>query len=248
MQLYLDERLIAEQVTEQELDEVLRHLSPDHHYAITLIDEGVGFMNASGNPERGYEIHYSDEPTGITMTSTNKELRPITMRRMFIQYLNHDLSWRHAVSWVDQRQPPLTPEDKRKSRRSMFTALALLLWFTVGWIPILYYSNDIIDALMFVPYCRAYDTGKPFTAYNTGGTSSANGLVRTVVLGSCIYGDGTAVPFDVVIGDAGRANLMQMVANALTVALPLLAIGVFWGLLMLILRVTDPNRKGRKTA
>ncbi|MFQ3648648.1 MAG: hypothetical protein SNJ80_17095, partial [Anaerolinea sp.] len=190
---------------------------------------------------------------GITMTSTNKELRPITMRRMFIQYLNHDLSWRHAVSWVDQRQAPLTPDDKRKMRRLQVTVFTLLFGFAVGWVPMVFLAHDIIDALMFVPYCRAYDTGKPFTAYNTGGTSSVYVLdgitsVRTVALGSCIYGDGTAVPFDVIMGDAGRANLMQMAANVLTVALPLLAIGVFWGLVVLFLRLTDPDRKRRKTA
>lgn len=254
MQLYLDDQLISEQVTEKELDAVLRDLQPEHLYSIMLVNEGVGYMTADGNPERGYTIRYTDDASGITMMSTNKELRPVTVRRMLIQYLTGDSTWRHAVGWVDQRQAPRTAAEKRNIRRVGVAVFIVLIGFAAVWLPLVFFADDIIDQLMFVPFCRAYNTGQQFVRYSTGGITSTydGGLgiiqIRTVQLGNCFYEDDIPVPVSVAIGDEGRAYLLQTVANLLIVPLPFLLLGVLIGVAVLFLRFTDPDRKARKKA
>ncbi|XWX02788.1 hypothetical protein VZO05_09725 [Aggregatilineales bacterium SYSU G02658] len=252
MQLYLDDQLISEHVTEKELDAVLRQLEPQHTYSIMLVDEGTGFMTADGSPENGYAIRYTDDASGITMVSTNKELRPVTTRRMLTQFLTGDSTWRHAVGWVDQRQAPRTAAEKRNIRRVGVAVFIVLFGFAAVWVPLVFFADDIIDQIMFIPYCRAYNTDQQFVRYSTGGITSTydGGLgilqIRTVQLGNCFYDDEIPVPVSMAIGDEGRAYILQTVANLLIVPLPFLLLGVLIGVAVLFLRFTDPERKGRK--
>jgi len=247
MLLYLDDQLISEDTTAQELDTVLDGLDAKHHYTVMLHDGGDVTLEASGNPELGYILAFTNHANHGRVIS-NEGMRPITVKKVLHSFLAGESDWQHAIGWYDPKTSGRqAPQANVKAMRVAIPLLILLMIFAFGFVPLFSLAHAVVDAVYFVPQCATLNPNVAVLRYEGGGTGPG-GIIADVTtrlteanVGVCVFADGTTQPFSGVTGSAGSAITADRMGNIAAITL---VFGGFFVAMFVIVLLFMPRRKG----
>ena len=241
MQLILNDQLASENITAREIENILKNLPHDETVTLLLMDGKVSSLRAVGNPTKGYTLTYTDLPCGDSMDSSNKGLRPITLKKVFVAFTRNQITWRREVGWEGTMQVRLTPDQQKQQWRRYAPVFIYLLIFAFGFAPMVLATRFAIDKLYFEPLCTEANPEVAVASYSRGSTATSGNYSQ--LIGNCIYEDYSLLPFSKAVGNEDTAKSMDRLFDFLVVVIPVLIVTL---ILIAMAYFVSWQREGRK--
>lgn len=241
MQFLIDDQTISDSITESEFAAYLKNIPADQTVTLLLADNET-VLQFDGSAASGYRASTTHLASNETIYSTNKALKPITLRRAAIDFINGNIAWRSQFGW-ERASLTLNSQQKQFFRKAAPVFIFLLV-FAFGYAPLAILTRVALDEIYFEPQCQALQPDIPVMFYSRGATSSATNLFDTMqrTVGMCWFDDYSSFPFSVVTGNERDAITIDRIADAITVGVPLAFMGVFLAII-----VWWMGRRGRKS-
>jgi hypothetical protein len=216
VRLEVNGHVAAENADANSIKYMVGDLHSETETTILLRDvEGV-YLQANGVPKRGFSLYYINKLTGVEYASNNKSLKPRAVMRVLKHYLAGDVLWRVDIAWIPVTEAAIAQEKARAWRRSKPVLLGMIM-LVVSYVPLLFATRFLLDALVFKPLCAR--VGLVVTSFSQGGGAENFGAYTPP---TCGYSNGSSADLSTLIGDG--AYLLNAVGGVLVVIVPFLVL------------------------
>ncbi|MBA3870747.1 MAG: hypothetical protein H0X30_16530, partial [Anaerolineae bacterium] len=149
MKLEINQTIVAEEATAENIKDALRVLSPEDEAFITLWESEGVFLQAAGTPRTGYVMSYHNAETGEELTSKNQALKPMAVMKAFTAYARGNWDWRNTIGWEPTGEYATRTISTGAALRRGLPIYVALLFFVVAIVPLVMGTKAVVDQVVF---------------------------------------------------------------------------------------------------
>ena len=220
MKLEINQTIVAEEATAENIKDALRVLSPEDEAFITLWESEGIFLQAAGTPRTGYVMGYHNAETGEELTSKNQALKPMAVMKAFTAYARGNWDWRSTIGWQPTGEYATRTISTGAALRRGLPIYVALLFFAVAIVPLVMGTKAVVDQVIFKPLCEQREPD--FDHFQHG---SGNGNINVGYSpGRCWHKDGVNFTLKEVVGSS--SVFIDTGGSIIQVVVPLIIIVV----------------------